>query len=98
VLLDVVMNHTGPVTESIRVAGRLGAHGAAVHLQGCGQAPSSCTLVKNLPDFLTESDTPVELPNAWWPSGSAKGRFEREQCELNEFLPAPAIRVRRATT
>jgi alpha-amylase len=21
-----------------------------------------CTLVKNLPDFLTESDTPVELP------------------------------------
>jgi alpha-amylase len=41
VLLDVVMNHTGPVTESIRVAGRLGAHRAAVHLQGCGQAPSN---------------------------------------------------------
>jgi alpha-amylase len=37
-----------------------------------------CTLVKNLPDFLTESDTPVELPERLMAKWQREGRFEEE--------------------
>ncbi|SFF50907.1 alpha-amylase [Duganella sp. CF458] len=86
VLLDVVMNHTGPVTE----ADPAWPEGWVRTEPQCQykDAPStvSCTLVKNLPDFRTESDTPVELPPALAAKWKAEGRYEREVKELNDFF------------
>ncbi|KQV54056.1 MULTISPECIES: alpha-amylase family glycosyl hydrolase [unclassified Duganella] len=86
VLLDVVMNHTGPVTE----ADPVWPEGWVRTEPQCQykDLPStvSCTLVKNLPDFRTESDTPVELPPALAVKWKAEGRYEREVKELDDFF------------
>ncbi len=86
VLLDVVMNHTGPVTETDPVWPE-----GWVRIEPQCQykdVPStvSCTLVKNLPDFRTESDAPVELPPALAAKWKAEGRYEREVKELDDFF------------
>ncbi|MYM24148.1 alpha-amylase [Duganella sp. FT135W] len=86
VLLDVVMNHTGPVTDSdpvwpkdwVRTAPQCTYKDAKTYIE--------CTLVKNLPDFLTESDTPVELPERLMAKWQREGRFEEEVKSLNEFF------------
>jgi len=86
VLLDVVMNHTGPVTEVDPVW----PEGWVRTEPQCQykDVPStvSCTLVKNLPDFRTESDVPVELPPALAAKWKAEGRYEREVKELDDFF------------
>jgi len=86
VLLDVVMNHTGPVTE----ADPVWPEGWVRTEPQCQykDVPStvSCTLVKNLPDFRTESDAPVELPPALATKWKAEGRYEREVKELDDFF------------
>ncbi len=86
VLLDVVMNHTGPVTE----ADPAWPEGWVRTEPQCQykDAPTtvSCTLVKNLPDFRTESDTPVDLPPALATKWKAEGRYEREVKELDNFF------------
>ena len=86
VLLDVVMNHTGPVTEVDPVW----PEGWVRTEPQCQykDVPStvSCTLVKNLPDFRTESDAPVELPPALAAKWKAEGRYEREVKELDDFF------------
>ncbi len=86
VLLDVVMNHTGPVTE----ADPVWPEGWVRTEPQCQykDVPStvSCTLVKNLPDFRTESDAPVELPPALAAKWKAEGRYEREVKELDDFF------------
>ena len=86
VLLDVVMNHTGPVTEVDPVW----PEGWVRTEPQCQykDVPStvSCTLVKNLPAFRTESDVPVELPPALAAKWKAEGRYEREVKELDDFF------------
>ncbi len=86
VLLDVVMNHTGPVTE----ADPVWPEGWVRTEPQCQykDAPStvSCTLVKNLPDFRTESDAPVELPPALVAKWKSEGRYQREVKELDDFF------------
>ena len=86
VLLDVVMNHTGPVTE----ADPVWPEGWVRTEPQCQykDVPStvSCTLVKNLPDFRTESDAPVELPPALAAKWKTEGRYEREVKELDDFF------------
>ncbi|MFA9216250.1 MAG: alpha-amylase family glycosyl hydrolase, partial [Sphingomonadaceae bacterium] len=86
VLLDVVMNHTGPVTEQdpvwpadwVRTEPTCSYKDAATTI--------SCTLVKNLPDFRTDSDAAVTLPPALAAKWKAEGRYEREMKELDEFF------------
>lgn len=46
----------------------------------------TCNLVPELPDFLTESDAPVELPGFLVEKWSAEGRLERERAELDAFF------------
>lgn len=86
VLLDVVMNHTGPVTD----ADPVWPEGWVRTEPQCQykDVPStvSCTLVKNLPDLRTESDAPVELPPALAAKWKAEGRYERELKELDDFF------------
>lgn len=86
VLLDVVMNHTGPVTDADPVwpAGWVRTEPQCQYKD----APSTigCTLVKNLPDFRTESNEPVALPEALADKWKAEGRYEREVKELDDFF------------
>lgn len=86
VLLDVVMNHTGPVTEQdpawpadwVRTSPTCTYKGFKTTIE--------CTLVKNLPDFRTGSNEAVELPPALVAKWKKEGRYERETKELDDFF------------
>jgi alpha-amylase len=86
VLLDVVMNHTGPVTEADPVwpADWVRTAPACTHKDTATTV--SCTLVANLPDVLTGSDANVELPPALVAKWKQEGRYEREVRELDAFF------------
>ncbi|WP_374360894.1 alpha-amylase family glycosyl hydrolase [Pseudoduganella danionis] len=86
VLLDVVMNHTGPVTEADPVWPDEWVRTAPTCTYKDAASTISCTLVKNLPDVRTESDTPVALPPALVAKWQREGRLGREQRELDEFF------------
>jgi alpha-amylase len=86
VLLDVVMNHTGPVTEEDPVWPADWVRTAPQCTYKDAKTTIECTLVKNLPDFLTESDKPVELPERLMAKWQREGRFEEEVKSLNEFF------------
>lgn len=86
VLLDVVMNHTGPVTELDPVWPDEWVRTGPLCTYKDAASTISCTLVKNLPDVRTESDTPVALPPALRAKWQREGRLEREQRELDEFF------------
>ncbi|MRX07275.1 alpha-amylase [Pseudoduganella sp. FT25W] len=86
VLLDVVMNHTGPVTEEDPVWPSDWVRTAPECTYKTAKTTIECTLVKNLPDFLTESDEPVELPERLMAKWQREGRFEQEVKSLNEFF------------
>jgi alpha-amylase len=86
VLLDVVMNHTGPVTEADPVWPSDWVRTEPTCTYKDSKTTMSCTLVKNLPDFLTESDAPVQLPAFLAEKWKKEGRYEREVKELDEFF------------
>lgn len=86
ILLDVVMNHTGPVTEHDPVWPadwvRTGPPCDYKNADGA----IKCTLVKNLPDFLTESDKPVALPEQLVKKWKQEGRYDKEVKELDHYF------------
>lgn len=85
ILLDVVLNHTGPVTDKdpvwpnewVRTEPRCDFTDYANN--------TSCTLV-NLPDILTESDEAVELPDPLLAKWKEEGRLSNELDELQLFF------------
>jgi alpha-amylase len=86
ILLDVVLNHTGPVTTTdsqwpddwVRIE-PVCTHDSYEHAV-------PCALVPNLPDIKTESTVEVEIPmflkNKW----KEEGRLNTESKELDEFF------------
>ncbi|HEX5341620.1 MAG TPA: alpha-amylase family glycosyl hydrolase [Duganella sp.] len=86
VLLDVVMNQTGPVTDIDPVWPKDWVRTEPICTYKDAKTFAECTLVKNLPDFRTESDTPVELPERLMAKWQREGRFEEEVKSLNEFF------------
>jgi alpha-amylase len=86
VLLDVVMNHTGPVTEQDPAWPAAWVRTEPV----CGfktmRTTVECTLVKNLPDIRTDSNATVELPPSLVAKWKREGRYEREVKELDAFF------------
>jgi alpha-amylase len=86
VLMDAVINHTGPVTpedpqwpdEWVRTGPRCAFRDYATTVQ--------CTLVDNLPDIRTESDDPVELPAHLLEKWEEEGRLDQELAELDAFF------------
>lgn len=86
ILLDVVLNHTGPVTEKDPVWPddwvRTGPNCEFTTYENT----TACTLVENLPDILTESDTAVELPDALLAKWKKEGRLSKELDELQLFF------------
>jgi alpha-amylase len=86
VLLDVVMNQTGPVTEDDPVWPSDWVRTGPQCTYQDAKTTIECTLVKNLPDFRTDSDTAVELPPALAAKWKAEGRYDREMKELEDFF------------
>ncbi|GMV05987.1 MAG: hypothetical protein AMXMBFR53_22640 [Gemmatimonadota bacterium] len=86
VIMDAVLNHTGPVTpldpawpaDWVRTSPRCTYRSYETTVE--------CTLVDNLPDVLTASDAPVELPPALREKWAAEGRLEAEVAELDAFF------------
>jgi alpha-amylase len=86
VLMDAVLNHTGPVTPQdpqwpddwVRTSPRCAYRDYA--------GTVSCTLVENLPDVRTERDEAVELPAFLREKWRREGRLDREVAELDTFF------------
>ncbi len=88
IIMDVVINHTGPVTEQdpvwpeewVRTGPRCTYEGY--------ESTIECTLVDNLPDIRTEKETGVPLPPQLLEKWEREGRLEQELAELDAFFEA----------
>lgn len=86
ILMDVVLNHTGPVTPQdtqwpdswVRTSPQCSYEGY--------ESTVECTLVENLPDIRTGRNEPVELPPFLREKWAAEGRLDQELQELNAFF------------
>ncbi|MBC8756818.1 alpha-amylase [Kordia sp. YSTF-M3] len=91
ILMDVVMNHTGPVTEKDPVWDDNWVRtGPNCSYQNYATAVD-CTLVKNLPDVLTNSNETVTLPAPLVAKWKAEGRYEQEMKELDAFFTSTGL-------
>ncbi|WP_343329573.1 alpha-amylase family glycosyl hydrolase [Polaribacter staleyi] len=86
VLLDAVINHTGPVTEKDPVWPSDWVRTSPQCSYDSYEHTISCTLVKNLPDIKTESNDNVTLPPQLIEKWKAEGRYEQEVKELEAFF------------
>lgn len=86
ILMDVVLNHTGPVTEEDPAWPEDWVRLEPTCSFESYQTTTACTLVDNLPDIFTESDTPVELPDALLAKWKNEGRLSGELDELQGFF------------
>jgi alpha-amylase len=86
VLMDAVINHTGPVTPQdpawpadwVRTGPRCTYRSYVTTVD--------CTLVDNLPDIRTDRDAPVDLPPFLIEKWRREGRLDRERSSLDAFF------------
>jgi alpha-amylase len=86
VLMDAVINHTGPVTgqdppwpdDWVRTIPNCSYKSYTTTVD--------CTLVATLPDIRTDRDAPVELPPALLEKWAREGRRDQEVGELDAFF------------
>ncbi|MBR8537322.1 hypothetical protein KDU71_17265 [Carboxylicivirga sediminis] len=86
IVLDVVINHTGPVTAKDPLWGDEWVRTSPQCRYQDYESTVTCTLVENLPDIRTESTQEVELPKALMDKWADEGRLEKEMNELNDFF------------
>lgn len=86
IVLDAVINHTGPVTEIDPVWPSDWVRTDVQCSYKDYESTVMCTLVKNLPDIRTESNENVELPKQLIEKWKAEGRYDQEIKELDEFF------------
>ncbi len=86
ILMDVVLNHTGPVTEQDPVWPSEWVITEPTCTFQSYETTTSCTLVDNLPDIRTAEDTPVDLPDALLAKWKKEGRLSMELDELQLFF------------
>ena len=86
VLLDVVLNHTGPVTDKDPVWPADWVRTEPTCNFKDARGTIDCTLVKNLPDIRTDSNKAVALPPMLVEKWKKEGRYEREVKELDDFF------------
>ena len=86
IVLDAVINHTGPVTKTDAVYPNTWVRTSPTCTYNNYQNTTACTLVANLPDILTESDLPAELPQMLVEKWKKEGRYEAEMKSLDEFF------------
>lgn len=86
IVLDAVINHTGPVTELDPVFPESWVRTGPKCTYDTYQNYIDCTLVENLPDIKTESNEAVELPPMLIEKWKKEGRYEEEVRELDAFF------------
>ena len=86
VLLDAVINHTGPVTAKDYVWPSDWVRTEPQCEYNNYENTITCTLVENLPDIRTESNENVALPPQLVAKWKAEGRYEQEVQELDAFF------------
>ncbi len=86
ILMDVVLNHTGPVTPKDPVWPKEWVITDPTCQFTTYENTTNCTLVDNLPDILTASNSAVELPDALLAKWKKEGRLSAELDELQLFF------------
>ncbi len=86
IVMDVVINHTGPVTKIDPVWPAEWIRTGPKCTYKDYSTTVTCTLVENLPDIRTESLEPVELPPPLLTRWEERGRLETELNELDAFF------------
>jgi len=86
VVMDVIINHTGPVTDLDPVWPEDWVRTSPRCTYQDYESTVTCTLVKNLPDIRTESDQAVDLPPRLLEKWEQEGRLEQELSELDAFF------------
>ncbi|MDP5082209.1 MAG: alpha-amylase family glycosyl hydrolase, partial [Winogradskyella sp.] len=86
IVLDAVINHTGPVTEKDPVWPEDWVRIGPQCTYDSYKNTVTCTIVANLPDIKTESDKDVNLPPQLVKKWKAEGRYEQEIKELDVFF------------
>ncbi len=88
VVMDVVINHTGPVTPVDPVYNNEWVRTSPKCTYDTYENTVACTLVENLPDIRTESNEEVNLPDVLLEKWEKEGRLAQEMEELNAFFAA----------
>jgi len=86
IVLDAVINHTGPVTPQDTVWPIEWVRTGPQCDYKSYETAVTCTLVKNLPDIKTEDNEMVELPPQLVEKWKSEGRYEQEIKELDAFF------------
>ena len=86
IVLDAVINHTGPVTEKDAVYPNSWVRTSPTCTYQNYENTTACTLVANLPDILTESNQPAELPQMLVEKWKKEGKYEAEMKSLEAFF------------
>lgn len=86
IVLDAVINHTGPVTPTDPVYPNSWVRTSPQCTYNTYENTTACTLVANLPDILTESNAEAELPQILVEKWKKEGRYEAEIKSLNDFF------------
>jgi alpha-amylase len=86
IVLDGVINHTGPVTETDVAWPNYWVRTSPVCDYKNYQNTTECTLVANLPDIRTESTQNVDLPPFLIEKWKKEGRYDTEMEELDAFF------------
>ena len=86
IVMDAVINHTGPVTPIDNVWPEDWVRTSPKCTYQNYETAITCTLVENLPDILTESNEEVELPTYLVEKWKNEGRYEQEMKELDAFF------------
>lgn len=86
VLLDAVINHTGPVTANDPVWPEDWVRTSPKCDYSNFENTVTCTLVDNLPDVRTESNESVALPAHLVDKWKKEGRYDEELAELDAFF------------
>ena len=86
IVLDAVINHTGPVTKKDPVWPSDWVRTEPKCQYTNYENTITCTLVKNLPDIKTESNKEVDLPPQLVEKWKAEGRYKQEVAELDAFF------------
>ncbi|WP_373709237.1 alpha-amylase family glycosyl hydrolase [Kaistella sp.] len=86
IVLDAVINHTGPVTEKDAVYPNSWVRTSPTCNYQNYENTTACTLVANLPDILTESNQPAELPQMLVEKWKKEGKYEAEMKSLEAFF------------
>ena len=86
IMLDAVINHTGPVTPEDSVYPSDWVRTSPKCQYSNYENTTACTLVENLPDIITESNANVALPPFLVEKWKKEGRYNQEVAELNTFF------------